>query len=821
MPIPISELMRHLTPHETVLLFGSGSSLPSNAPSVRQLQDHFEREFHVSGTDYSLSEQTGIIEFKTRNRRSLISSLRSRFKGLKPSGSLLNLPLYGWKSIFTTNYDTFIEDVYKLRGVPAQAYSSNFDFGPKDDPRALQIFKLHGTIDKDISDGVQSRIILTQNDYDFATEFRENLFDRFRGDISGSHLVVIGHSLVDPDIKSVVDRAHNINLKYGGGGRITVLSYSKDLGRAELFESRGINVCFGSLDDFFAGLIESLSTTPPQPAMVGGLLSKFPSLQVNTIDISDVLGHSTSIGSMINGWPASFADIKAGYTFQRNAVNDIVEQFRSSQFPISIILGPSGVGKTTLARQALVELLKSNIYCFEHKSDQLLYAQEWRAFASHLKSIDAIGCLFVDNAHADLNEVNELCDYLSNDGNKSIFVILASSSSQWQPRIKSPSVNRRAKEYPVNKVQSAEIDRLLDLSENVPEVHSLVDDNFKEYSRGERRRRLEQKCEADMFVCLKNIFSSEGLNAIVLREYADLERNLQEVYKIVAAMESAGVHVHRQMIIRMLGIPANQIEILLSGLSDVIHEQTIDEREGVYAWKGRHRVIMNIIAEHKYFSEQKRFTMLKQVVDAISPSYEIEIRTIRELCNTEYGLSTLSDKREQNTLLRKMCTAAPKERVPRHRLIRNLVSLGEYDQAEVEIKLFSSDFQRLDGPATRYKIDLAVARAVRSDGIMEEDRIVMLEKAREVASAAATRFKGNKAVLTSYCEVGLETARLTGSRDIFDIAISHLKAAEESTADKEISRRIAGLEARLYRVMLDGDVEFSAAHLDDDMTEDD
>src|SRR3954470_13712515 len=34
----------------------------------------------------------------------LIQELRSQFKGLRPTGSLLNLPLYAWKSIFTTNY---------------------------------------------------------------------------------------------------------------------------------------------------------------------------------------------------------------------------------------------------------------------------------------------------------------------------------------------------------------------------------------------------------------------------------------------------------------------------------------------------------------------------------------------------------------------------------------------------------------------------------------------------------------------------------------------------------------------------------------------
>jgi hypothetical protein len=130
------------------------------------------------------------------------------------------------------------------------------------------------------------------------------------------------------------------------------------------------------------------------------------------------------------------------------------------------------------------------------------------------------------------------------------------------------------------------------------------------------------------------------------------------------------------------------------------------QRDVGYAWKGRHLVIMGIIAEHKYYTENKRFDLFSKVIDAISPTYDIEIRSIRELCGVETGLATISDRREQNILLRKMLSVAPRERVPRHRLIRNLIALGEYDPAEIEIRLFERDF-RLDGPAARYKIDLA------------------------------------------------------------------------------------------------------------------
>lgn len=89
MPIEVKRLVANLAIQKTVLLFGAGSSIPSNAPSVGDLQKHFEKQFGVSASSYSLAEQTAIIEHQTRDRSRLIAELRSRFRGLQPRTALL------------------------------------------------------------------------------------------------------------------------------------------------------------------------------------------------------------------------------------------------------------------------------------------------------------------------------------------------------------------------------------------------------------------------------------------------------------------------------------------------------------------------------------------------------------------------------------------------------------------------------------------------------------------------------------------------------------------------------------------------------------
>lgn len=799
MPIDIARLAAALTPTNTVLLFGAGSSVPSGAPQVRDLQVHFEHIFDISADEYTIAEQTSIIENTTRDRPRLISALREKFAGLKPTGALLNLPLYDWKSIYTTNYDELIEESYRRKGRPLYAYSSNFDFRPRSEPDAVQLFKLHGTIGEDVSDGKNSRIILTESDYDLTEEYRQQLFDRFKADMAGSHLVIVGHSLVDPDIRAVIDRAARINRTSGGGGRITLFVYTPDPGRALLFENRGIEVCFGGLDDLFAGLASRIA--PHATTLTtGDPLDHQPALRPASTDVTHAVRNMrANVAGMFNGWPATYGDIQAGLTFRRNLCDALAQQLSATERPIAIVLGPSGVGKTTAARQALTELVRRGFLCWEHKTDQLLLSQNWRHIGKILEDEGKDGCLLIDDAHIDLGEVNDLVDGLNTDGTTRLRLILVSSKNHWRPRVKTPALHKRANEHFINKVSGRELDSLLNLLDSNSSIQKLVDGQFSGFSRPERRRRLSERCEADMFVCLKNIFATEKLDDIILRDYGTLDVSSQEVYRVVAAMEYAGVRVHRQLIIRLLGISAMSIEGLLERLTDIIHEQTLNEREGIYAWYGRHKIIMGIIAEHKYYKDSSKYELFDRVVENIQPTYDLELRTIRELCNVETGLSTLVDRNQQNVLLRKMISVAPRERVPRHRLIRNLIALQKYDEADTEIRIFERDF-RLDGPAARYKIDAATNRALYAPGLLQEDRIVLLDKAKVLATSILDRHRNNKAVIASYCELGISTAKLTGDAAPFTHGITLLKAAEEQTSDPDISRLIAQLERRMDRV---------------------
>ena len=806
MSIKLQQALVGLRPENTVLLFGAGASLPSGAPSVQTLISHFAQKFDVRG-NFTLPELSSLIEGQ-HGRKALVRELRTFFNNLKPSGGLRNVGLYKWKSIYTTNYDDLVEQSFRIHSKKLRIYSSNFDFGISDQEYDSELFKLHGTIEKDISDGDRSRLIISDADYENTEEFRDSLYDRMKGDLSGGNLLIIGQSLADPDMKDIVHRAVTINQKAHNPAQIYLLAYEEDEQRASLFERKGLKVAFGGIDNIFAAMASNQSLSTQSQSKSDDLIDGFAGLWAVTTEIpDDVNVTSSNISSMFNGWPASVADIKAGYTFERSVGVQISQFFSEESTLCGFIIGAAGVGKTTAARQVLLKAKAAGHRAWEHNSDHTLRVSDWVDVARYLRNKSEVGYLHVDDAHSHLQQINDLVDELAVDDNAHLKILLSSQRNHWNPRIKSPNIFRYGKEFRLSKLDSDEIEKLLTLVENSHDVATLVENSFGGFSKTEKRRRLSVRCEADMFVCLKNIFASEAFDNIILREYAALDGLLQDVYRHVAAMENAGVRVHRQLIIRLLGLSSQSVSSFLDNLSEIVHEYTVDGKLGIYAWHCRHHVISAIISKYKFQDNSDIVKLFERVIDNISPAYEIEIRTLRELCNIETGLSRIPDKSIQNKLLRKMISIAPGERVPRHRLIRNLIDQNEFEKAETEIRLFGNDFGG-DGPVQRYKIRLLVSRAVHTKGILDEDRIAILKQAQEQAVIGIERFPNNKSILAAYAELGVEYYRRTGDYAFYDAAIEQLKLAEERIGDPEISTIIRQFERRLagHQIDLDSDV---------------
>lgn len=771
---------------------GAGSSLESGAPSVFDLKKHLAEKFSIDYNSFSLSEIATIIESKKADRKTLITLLREKISKARARGAILNIPNYDWKSIYTTNYDQVIEQAYERAGRDLKVYSGNVDFTGDEVPEAAKLFKLHGDIQKDSVDGYIAKLIVSDQDYDDASEFREYLFDRLKADIAGADVFIIGYSLNDRHIQEIIQRTIDLNkLKFAK--TITIVVYEKSEDRASLYEARGLKVCFGGLDEFFSAVATVGPEATPVFEYSGKILDRYPELRPVTKEVEEYLEPDFDISQMFNGWPAGYSEIEAGLTFRRS-IEEKVINFLLNHVSC-IILGASGLGKTTLARKIVLHFHHAGFRVWEHNSDRTLQSKSWIGIAKDLEKEKVNGILFVDNLHLHIQEFNEIIDYLVYNNNEFLKIIGTSGKNQWLPRVKTPSFYVRGREFFLRKLDDGEIEALLTLVENKSVFHPLIEDQFSGFSRNERKRRLVVRCESETFVCLRNIFSSERFDDIILREFASLNEDSQQIYKLVAAMENSGIRVHRQLVMRLLGIDANQVAQVLMHLEGIVEEYDINKKEGVFGWRGRHPVIVEIITKYKFNEIEEKISLLEKVIRGISPTYEIEVRSIRELCNVDTGVPSIPDKRIQNKLLREMISVAPGERVPRHRLVRNLIDIEEFEKAETEIRVFEKDF-RSDGPMARYKLALMIARGVKTPGLMIEDRNAILQRAESFVASVLQRYRGNKHFLKEYAELGLAVFKLTKSSDCFSSAMRELKNAEVQLGDPDVSRIVRKLETR-------------------------
>lgn len=795
MTIDVSVLERKVDPQKTVLIFGAGSSIPSGAPSTPALIHELTEKFGINdGTSLSLSDLSTVIEAKA-SRRELVEYVSARMDTLNPARGLLTLPEFDWAGIYTTNYDELVEKSFARLSKPLRVYASNFDFTTEGEQSDTHYYKLHGTINADESLGHRHRMILSGRDYDLTSEYRENLFAKLAEQLMSKNAIVIGQSLADPDLKAVVDSALRAKSLKGAPGAITLLSYEKDENQAIVFEARGLEVCFAGIDEFFEEMGKKLEDIALLPGITDNPLDRARSVHPATTNVADAKATQTgAVYRMFSGGAANYADIARGWTFDREFSEQLESQLLAIDSPrIAYVLGSAGTGKTTGVRQALCRLADRGVHCWEHEQDFELQAPAWIAIDSELRKRSEQGILFVDDAHHHLHKVNAVVEAICQNEKPALRIVLVSSKPNWNPRLKSAAIFSDGEQYEISKLTASEIDRLLDLLEGDNDFARLVEQTFLGFSRAERQRRLADRCQADMFVCLKNIFASEAFDDIILREFAELNDDYQELYRRISGMEAAGIRVHRQFVLRTVHIQPNQIERVLSDLEGLIEERTISDRHGIYTWSVRHGIIAEIVSKYKISDGEDFYNLLETAVDNLNPTYEIELKSMDEICSPRGGFGRVPNKNKQNILLRKMISLAPRRRVPRHRLITNLIALQEYENAQSEIRLFENEL-RLDSPVHRYKIKLRIERARHSQGIMDEDRAAIIQEAAALAEAGIEKFPHDKNMYDIYLQAGVAYYRYTAEREMFESAIQAAQNAYQRILDPVLQRTISHYE---------------------------
>lgn len=787
----IQDFAKTIEPKNTILFLGAGTSIPSGAPSGHALMRFLESELHQGkhvSNDYTeccqaLQELYG--------RRALIDAIKKKLTPLTPTGGLKALPSVDWNAIYTTNFDMLVEKAYEGHKKPLRVFRSNFDFGGTDTGGPSSLYKLHGCISMDRSTGSQASIITTQDDYEDFSKYRDCLWSKISSALCENHLVILGYSMGDEHVKILLNHAAKLTREIGVVGRITIIVFEQDDVKKMLWEKKGLRVVYGGIDEFVQAVIAAQTdrTDVPKVLESGFLLPQ--ELVAHVIDVRHSADLQAQPARLFQGSPATYSDIKNGCTFQRDVEVAMVERFKSGKLVQSII-GVSGVGKTTLARRVLWLMSQLGYLAFEQRSEIVFKPELWRRAELGLRNSGKKAILLLDDIESNLGHINELLKGLASLELSSIQILVTSERGQWAYRKKSPYFFSHGYVEDLRRLSESEMSAMCSLVLSNQAINRMTSKNFLILTQAKQLSMLKSKCSADMFVCLKYIFENESLDHILLREFKALEIRHQEVYRHVAALEAAGLRVHRQLIVRLLNIETEKLRGLLDGLEDIIEEGEYRKEIGVYLWATRHKVIAETITSYKFSDQTEIYGLLTQVCQNINPSVDVEFKSVADLCTSRGGIESLEDPWKQIELYNHLISAAPRSRVPRHRLIKKYLELDRYPEAEQAIKEAETEVGS-DGPIARYRILLQLQRST-SPELMPKDRIAIINRAFTAAKKAIKKHPDDMHMFVVLMEVAKQHAELTRDWNTAAEALEASHKAAEMLLDPFLREKITELE---------------------------
>lgn len=779
------DLARLIQPARTALLLGAGAAVSSGAPTGAKLASLLAAKLDPPVDSSDLMEICGIWENRI-DRRSLITALRKILGHLEPANAILSLPHFPWRKIYTTNFDELVEKSYKSAGSDLAVVRSNFDFNNDTTQASPILYKIHGCITKDVAFGDAARMLLTERDYDQFEMYQELAFRSLAFDLVSSDVLVIGQSLRDRHLRDLVKRAFSLRGS-GAIGHVYLLMYENDPDRAALIEQQGIRTFTGSFERFLHAIADQSPSklVATSTSTVGEFLP--PALAPTCIDVRHSRALTPDAVRLFNGSPASYADIASGLTIKRAALARFAKAQNGQKGFFLTIIGAAGVGKTTLARSLLVERNNADFACWEHLNTFPLDPREWLRVEGNLRAAGRQGFLLIDDCTQQLPQVNRLADRLGALDRPFLRLVVTAQLSSWTPRTKSPEFFRRGTFERLGRLTETDIDNFVNLVDREPRISELVDVEFSLLTRSQRITRLRDRCNAEMYVCLKNVFGSEQLDDILLREYGELNEEEQDIYRHVSVLQAMGSKVHRQLIMRLLNIDALQLEAILSKLDGIVFEDDVKPELGLYGWSVRHDVIAGVIASFKFSGHEDLHDLLIRVIEGINPSIYLELDSARAICNTDWGIQRIPQPEIQIDLLKRLISKVPAERTPRRRLIRRYLDSRMLADAAQAIANFRRDIGQ-DSIIDRYGVLVLLYRSDVAPGLLNEDRIALLRQAETLALKLVQSAPYDRQNYRVLADVGLALLRRGASDDVLVAAIEQMKSVEATVLDPEFAK---------------------------------
>lgn len=253
-------LIKLIRQEKVSLFIGAGFSIEANAPSVQKLKETIlaniddldAKQQHNDDNLADLSEFY-VEEICNGSRNELVSLLKELFSfnpaSMKDHEMLAKIPHF--HNIFTTNYDTLLEDSYPAEDI--NVIRKDKDCAYIEERKNINIFKIHG----DFQDA--DSLVITSSDYhDLLNGKKRNpqLWNVVKNEFLKKHILFIGYSLEDDNIIEIIK---NISKAVNKNQKDMFLISPKISGQRErMLNKMKVQYCKAYATEFLEELIKNL-----------------------------------------------------------------------------------------------------------------------------------------------------------------------------------------------------------------------------------------------------------------------------------------------------------------------------------------------------------------------------------------------------------------------------------------------------------------------------------------------------------------------------------------------------------------------------------
>lgn len=374
----IDNLVDNILKGDCVLFAGAGITQNSGGLSWNDLIDFLIDHFNYSSllldhrleSDYKIQIMDDL--FQKNNPQLIYETVSARLENVVIPNELSNLMKLPWFSVFTTNYDSAIEDSLSTHQSPSREIKRIFkgnEYALPGKHGELLCVKLMGS--SDIPFGLPGSMILTSGQILKAERDRSQIFDILCSHAANLSFLFIGYSFDD---NVFFDTIRRLQAELGQSSQkyYAIFKNEPKPEKRYLLESYGINILIKDLTDVSAELYEKYTLLDPSnyskiKLQIGNKIIPLEKKVIfNFLDnysIVDFYDISTRVSalSFFKGDTKGFYPFKENWHYPRQETEKLIEAIiqpnENKKSNIFCVSGNLGTGRTFTIKAAIYELI--------------------------------------------------------------------------------------------------------------------------------------------------------------------------------------------------------------------------------------------------------------------------------------------------------------------------------------------------------------------------------------------------------------------------------------------------------------------------------